>query len=173
MRRYSALIAVIASSVGGLLDGCGNSQPVPVAPAPAEPEPKQPPPENTAAAGAPPSSPARPVFSNCVLHAGEAHSKQHQSFGPGRQPGATAKEASCSFNAECIARHGEETEGDGFVYLACTEGDCSCRLEPVTPPASAVTFEFRASCVTSDDAERLLVEHCLKGMHVVTSIKVD
>jgi hypothetical protein len=32
--------------------------------------------------------------------------------------------------------------GDGSAYLSCTEGHCSCRLEPISPAANVVQWGF-------------------------------
>lgn len=121
------------------------------------------------ACGSPPPAqsappPPTPVLSNCVLHAGEAATASRTDVTPEGQDTVNI-ESVCSYNAECVAEQGVETPGDGFVELECrADGECSCRVEPSAPASSAVTFSFRASCQTLEESERLMLDHCLKGM---------
>jgi hypothetical protein len=108
-----------------------------------------------------------PVLSNCVLHAGQSQTSQQKEKGPGGELGPNRLlEASCSFNAECVARQGENNAGDGFAYLSCTDGQCSCRLEPQFPVATVVEWKFDSACTSADQAQQLLRDHCLKGADI-------
>jgi hypothetical protein len=151
--KLSSALAMAAFSA---LIGCGKPQPTPIAPDPQSAQ------RSDAAAATP-----TVVRSDCVLHAGQVYVERSRSRGPGAQQGPEVQTSRCSFNAECIAEQGQVTDGDGDVYLACAEDDCSCRIVPLTPAREAVEFQFRAECVTDIQAKQLLVERCMKGMHVV------
>jgi hypothetical protein len=148
----------------GAAFGCRNSQPASVAPASTQ---EQHEPAPTVPAGVAGSGSTLPKLSNCVLHAGSVNVKARQEKGPDGTLGTAVQDARCTSNAECIAQQGQRTAGDGFVYLTCTNGDCSCRIEPDTPPAAPVEFHFQASCTTSAQAKQLLLDHCLAGMGVI------
>lgn len=77
---------------------------------------------------------------------------------------------SCSANAECILKKGQETLGDGFVRLDCTETTCTCALELLSPLAvpSTSSIALPAPCTTASQALELIVEHCMSGMTVVS-----
>lgn len=106
------------------------------------------------------------VFSNCVLHAGKFETVKEPFEGA---PGGTFVVNACSYDAECIARKGADTPGDGFVDLSCNGDRCKCRLEPLTPPGPIQVVDFGASCASLGDARRLLLERCMKGMHLASA----
>lgn len=147
--------------LAGFLNGaaCGT----PPAPATSHPsDAKQPP---IVSSSEPPSG--TPVLSNCVMHAGQSDTSQRREKKAGGELGASrVLAASCSFDAECVARRGESNPGDGFVYLSCTEGHCSCRLEPLLPAGGVVEWQFESACTTAEEARQLLRDRCLKGIDV-------
>jgi hypothetical protein len=139
---FAALFAGVCSCVG-----CGSPAPTPVSP-----------PATT-------KTPAPPVLSNCVLHAGQSDTTQRREKKPGGELGPSRMlEASCSFNAECVARQGEDNPGDGFAYVSCSDGQCSCRLEPLS--GAVVEWQFQSACTSPEQARQLLQDQCLKGMDV-------
>jgi hypothetical protein len=111
--------------------------------------------------------PGTPVLTNCVMHAGQGDTSQRREKKVGGELGASqVLAARCSFDAECVARRGESNPGDGFAYLSCTEGHCSCRLEPLFPAGSVVEWQFESACATAEQARQLLRDRCLKGIDV-------
>jgi hypothetical protein len=105
-----------------------------------------------------------------VLHASDGKRRTHKVRLPNGASLREEQHGSCSANAECIATHGQETPGDGFVSLACTERACTCTLEPMpssrTKP-SASTFESASPCATAEQATQLMVEHCMTGLTIL------
>lgn len=74
---------------------------------------------------------------------------------------------SCWVDAECRADEGADSRGDGVVSMACEkDGQCTCRLKHDALPQTIVQARFSAVCATDDDARALLLEHCMKGMHM-------
>jgi len=165
-------LLLMVVGAGGSFPACGSQAPAPETPraAPAEtPEPAVEPTLGAPAAPAPSQAepPARPAFSNCVLHAGSVEARARRARLPGGAPGAISQEGTCSYNAECVARHGESTPGDGLVDMRCTGGTCSCHLEPLAPPGPPFELQFTATCTSAQQAKQLLLEQCLNGMGVI------
>jgi len=107
---------------------------------------------------------AKPLLSNGVLHAGQSDTTTRRNKMPRGELGPPAiMEASCSFDAECFTHRGEAGPGDGFAYLSCRDGHCSCRLEPRFPADTVVDWAFDAVCTSADRAQQLLRDECLKG----------
>ena len=156
--RFLALLMTTSTTVA-----CSSR----VATSTAEQVPPRAPPGSKDASAIQTSASVVPRLSPCVLHAGSASVKTRNERELDGTLNAIIEDARCYFNAECIARHGERTAGDGFVYLACVNGDCSCRIEQDTPPSPPIAFQFRATCTTDARAKQLLLDHCLKGMNVV------
>jgi hypothetical protein len=113
-----------------------------------------------------PSGADRPIFSGCVVHAGESRVTTHRTKRPGGVLSPPDSSSSCAMNAECIQRHGEATPGDGLVAIECKGKACICTLEPLTPAAKAKKFrvELDAPCATTERARVLLIEQCMRGM---------
>jgi hypothetical protein len=102
----------------------------------------------------------RTRLASCVIHAGAAEA---------RGSGGLLQTASCSYNAECFAHPGGQTEPtDGFVDLACEWDRCECTIESAVPGSTPVRFRFQASepCGNADLAQQLLLEHCMVGMEL-------
>jgi hypothetical protein len=115
------------------------------------------------------SPPIATISAPCVLHASEGKQHTHKVRLPGGAGASEKQDASCSANAECIATKGQETAGDGFVHLACTDRTCTCALEALPSSqanASRFTFEISSPCTTSSQALQLVVERCMPGMTV-------
>jgi hypothetical protein len=169
MRLPIWLISIMGA--GGSSAGCG-SPPAPEIPVEAQAEAQPEPAVEPALDGAPPSaptpaaSPVRPVFANCVLHAGTVDAKTRRQRLPGGAPGPITQEGACSYNAECVARQGESSPGDGLVDMRCSGGECTCRLEPLAPPSPPFELQFAAICTSAQQARQLLLERCLEGMGV-------
>lgn len=153
--------------------GCGGANPQPTAAPPAAAEPAQPaapaslPAAEVAAEPEPAkAAPATPIFSGCVLHAGDAEKRTvrvKRADGGLEPPVVTGK---CWFNAECIQQQGRASPGDGNVELQCTGTTCVCEYEPLTPPgpATRVQFELEQACTSAKQAKILLRERCMAGM---------
>ncbi len=114
--------------------------------------------------------PHAPISSPCVLHAGQAQKHTRRVRLPGGGVGLESVHGSCSANAECIVKKAQETSGDGFVRLECSERACTCWLEPIASNTAPITstFELSAPCTTSSEAFNLIVERCMTGMTVVS-----
>lgn len=140
-----------------LVVACGGSRPVL-----SEPQPKvapgDPSSENT--------SGARPVFSNCLLGNSRFTSAGHEENPGDTRHGSRPSEPSCVIGANCVARQGVTTPGDGSVLMKCERGKCSCHLEALAPPHTAVDFRFAASCSSPEVMRQLIRDHCLAGMDV-------
>jgi hypothetical protein len=123
-----------------------------------------------AAASSDASAPARPVFAQCVLHAGGGDATVHRTRKPGEPPDAGVIEAAvarCWFNAECVAMHGHVTPTDGFVDLACAGTRCRCVLHSVAQPRDpdvVESFEASDPCGDATRARELLLARCMTGM---------
>jgi hypothetical protein len=117
--------------------------------------------------------PVGPISSPCVLHAAQGKRQTREVRLPGGAAGPEEQHGSCSADAECIATNGQETPGDGFVYLTCNERTCTCLLEPLRSSRSrhitiTFTFALSAPCATSGLALDLIVERCMPGMTVLS-----
>jgi hypothetical protein len=112
--------------------------------------------------------PGAGITAPCVLHAGDSHRHRREVLGPKGKPGAVTSNADCSFNAECVWEQGKASQGDGNVSVECAERRCTCTRTLLTrsAPATVFTFELDAPCSTTDEAQRLLQERCMKGMKV-------
>jgi hypothetical protein len=166
MTAKFGLLAMLVSTGAFTTFGCSTTHSPEVVPSRAIPESNQVPTIATppSSSQSPTTSPVMPVLSNCVLHEGQSDASKRQERTPGGKLHPTrVLKASCSFNAECVARRGEDNPGDGFAYLSCTDGQCSCRLEPLFPPGKAVEWDFQSTCSTTAEARQLLRDHCLKG----------
>jgi len=108
------------------------------------------------------------ITAPCVLHAGDSHRHRREVLGPKGKPGAVTSKADCSFNAECIWEQGKASKGDGNVEVECAERRCTCTrtLLSRSAPATVFTFDLDTPCSTTDEAQRLLQERCMKGMKV-------
>jgi len=111
-----------------------------------------------------------PISSPCVLHSGQANKRTHRSRLPDGSIGLESVGGSCSADAECIAKKGQQSVGDGFVRLQCSERACTCQLEPLTSRMEPITFTFEleAPCTTCSEAMKLIVQRCMPGMTVVS-----
>jgi hypothetical protein len=111
-----------------------------------------------------------PISSPCVLHSGQANKHTHRIRLPDGSVGKESVHGSCSANAECIAKLGSDSVGDGSVRIECSGHSCTCRLEPLASQVEPITstFELDAPCMTSGGATKLLVERCMSGMTVVS-----
>jgi hypothetical protein len=114
-----------------------------------------------------------PVFFNCLLGNATIKGTRHRETEPGKPPGPVTEDGSCVIGASCIGQQGKNTPGDGSVGLRCANGQCSCLLEPLTPPGPSVEFHFPATCMTYERAKQLMLEHCLKDMHLAPRASVD
>ena len=108
------------------------------------------------------------ITAPCVLHAGDSHRHRREVLGPKGKPGSVTLKADCSFNAECVWEQGKASQGDGNVDVECVERRCICTrtLLSRSAPATVFTFELEAPCSTTEEAQRLLQERCMKGMKV-------
>jgi hypothetical protein len=112
------------------------------------------------------AEPEAPVFSNCVLHAGDAEkhtTRVKRADGSMEGPVVTGK---CWYDAECVQDHARETPGDGDVDLHCDGRACVCEYKPLTPAGPVVRkpFELPEDCTSEAQAERLLRERCMANM---------
>jgi hypothetical protein len=101
---------------------------------------------------------ARLVTGPCVLHSGNARVTTTKPAG--------VHHASCSFDAECIAKHGASTPGDGFVRVECADTACFCEWS--TPRSDAplrAPFTLDAVPDAPDACKLLLRDRCMRGMH--------
>lgn len=112
------------------------------------------------------SSGEHPVFSNCLLGNANIKATRHWETSSKAPPSAVTQGGSCTIGASCIERQGRDTPGDGQVSLTCSSGQCACRFQPLTPPAPAWQFEFPATCTAYDQARQLMLDNCLKEMHL-------
>ena len=114
------------------------------------------------------AGPGAEITAPCVLHAGDSHRHRREVLGPKGKPGAVTSKADCSFNAECIWEQGKASKGDGNVEVACAERRCTCTRTLLSRSAAATvfTFDLDTPCSTTDEAQRLLQERCMKGMKV-------
>jgi hypothetical protein len=110
---------------------------------------------------------ALPVFLNCMLGNSNVEMTRHRHIPAGGPSDPVTQDGSCTMSVSCIERQGKDTPGDGRVALICAKGQCSCQLEPLTPPGPVVEFRFSAACMTSEQAQQLMLENCLKGMHLL------
>jgi hypothetical protein len=108
------------------------------------------------------------ITAPCVLHAGDSHRHRREVLGPKGKPGMVTSKAECSFNAECVWEQGKASQGDGNVGVDCVERRCTCTrtLLSRSAPATVFTFDLETACSTTDEAQRLLQERCMKGMKV-------
>lgn len=108
------------------------------------------------------------ISAPCVLHAGDSHRHRREILKPGGKPGGSVESASCSFSAECVWAPDRESAGDGNVGVECIDRRCTCRRMVLSNPATPATSTFVSDvpCSTTEEAQRLLVEHCMKGMKV-------
>jgi hypothetical protein len=108
------------------------------------------------------------ITAPCVLHAGDSHHNRREIRNANGEPGGVVESASCSFNAECVEEVGKVSAGDGDVGIDCTDRRCTCRQTILSSPTTPTTFTFEsdAPCSTTEEARRLLVENCMKGMKV-------
>lgn len=104
------------------------------------------------------------VFSNCLL--GNANIKVARHWPSGAPASAASEDGSCTMGASCIERQGQDTPGDGRVSLTCASGQCVCRFEQLTSPGKSWEFGFSATCVSYEKAKQLMLDHCLKDMHL-------
>lgn len=140
-----------------LVVACGGSRPVL-----SEPQPNVRPgdPSSENAPG------TRPVFSNCLLSNSRFTSTGHEESLGDTRHSSRPSEPSCVIGANCVARQGVTTSGDGSVLMKCERGKCSCHLEALAPPHGAVDFEFAASCSSPEVMRQLIRNQCLAGMDV-------
>jgi hypothetical protein len=112
-----------------------------------------------------------PVFSGCVLHAGESSAKGQREKLPGGQLGAAT--GSCSYDAECIRERGKSYPGDGLVSLECEAQRCTCTLEPLEPKGKPIVFEVTLDgpCTSTTQARDLIVARCMVGMELASGQK--
>ena len=116
----------------------------------------------------PDGGPTADITAPCVLHAGDIHIHRREIMKPNGKPGEMTGTASCSLNAECVWVQGQPSPGDGDVEVECTDRRCTCRRTLLSSRArpSAFAFESDVPCSTTEQAERLLIEHCMKGLKV-------
>ena len=114
------------------------------------------------------SSLGREITAPCVLHAGDSHKHRREVLGPKGKSGVVTSKADCSFNAECVWEQGKASQGDGNVSVECVERRCTCTrtLLSRSAPGTVFTFELETPCATTDEAQRLLQERCMKGMKI-------
>jgi hypothetical protein len=152
---------------------CGNARPAPNAPSPAESSREQTPGIADQTQSRSSSNTGSPVFLNCLLGNATIEGTRHSETEPGKPPGPVTQDGSCVIGASCIAEQGKDTPGDGSVGLRCANGQCSCLLEPLTPPGPSVEITFSATCMTYEQAKQLMLKHCLKGMGLAPRTQVD
>ena len=74
-------------------------------------------------------------------------------------------EGSCWADAECLTDAGDDVEA--VVSMVCNKsGQCACRLRQKIPPVQHVEFQFPATCTSDEAVEKLMLEHCMKGMQM-------
>lgn len=114
------------------------------------------------------NGPASEITAPCVLHAGDSRHHHREILKPKGKPGGVVELAECSFSAECIWVQGKASPGDGNVGVECSGRQCTCRQTILARPATPIIFTFAIDtpCSTTEEAQRLLVEHCMKGMKV-------
>jgi hypothetical protein len=93
---------------------------------------------------------------------------RHSSKDAAGKPGPITEDGSCVIGASCIERQGQRTVGDGQVSLTCSGGQCTCLFERLAPTESW-HFQFRATCITVERAHALMLDHCLKDMHLAST----
>jgi hypothetical protein len=108
------------------------------------------------------------ITAPCILHAGDSHSHRREVLGPGGKVGQTTSKADCSFNAECVREQGKSSPGDGDVSVDCVDRRCTCTRRPLSRsvPPTVFTFELETPCSSTDVAQQVLQERCMKGMRV-------